>query len=110
MSVASPRAILGYYFQPEVLVGVPPKASEMWSRPTSNSHSECDELDDAAAIPDFAHAWESDPQVTSVQCPSTAPDLQSYHEAIEPETIFELNKRQADGSIETILVILFGCK
>ena len=91
-------------------MGVPPKASEMRSRPTSNGHSERDEPDDAVAIPDFARAWESDPQVASVRRPSTSPDPQSYHEAIEPETIFELDKRQADGSIETILVVPFGCK
>ncbi|KAG9308048.1 hypothetical protein JVU11DRAFT_12615 [Chiua virens] len=61
------------------------------------------------AIPDFARTWESQGAL-SVRRPSTLPDPASYHDHIEPEAIFELNEDQKGGSVETILVVPFGCK
>lgn len=79
-------------------------------QPGSNNHCDRNQPDIPAAIPDFARAWESAPQVaSSVRHPSTLPDPQSYHEVIEPQAIFELDEKQEDGSIETILVVPFGC-
>ncbi|KAG6381857.1 hypothetical protein JVT61DRAFT_471 [Boletus reticuloceps] len=80
-------------------------------QPGSNQNFDCNEPDDPTTIPAFARAWESAPQVaSSVRRPSTLPDPQSYHEVTEPHVIFELDEKREDGSIETILVVPFGCK
>lgn len=76
-----------------------------------NDHLGRDEPDNPTAIPHFARAWESASQVVSpVRRPSTLPDPQSYHKAIEPQAIFELDERQKDGSTETIFVVPFSCE
>lgn len=81
------------------------------NQPGSNDCFDHNELDNPVAIPDWARAWESAPQVaSSVRCPSTLPDPQSYHQVIELEAIFELDEKQEDGLIETILVVPFACK
>lgn len=75
------------------------------------NHPDLNESDIPAAIPDLARAWESGPRVASaVRRPSTLPDPELYHEVIDPQAIFELDEKQADGSIETILVVPFGCQ
>ncbi|KAF8550734.1 hypothetical protein OG21DRAFT_1513652 [Imleria badia] len=69
------------------------------------------EADNPTAIPHLARAWESAPQVvSSVRRPSTLPDPHLYHEAIEPQAIFELDEEQKDGSVNTIFVVPFSCQ
>lgn len=81
-------------------------------QPGPNDDLDCNVPEVPAAIPDFARAWESALQVVSpgVRRPSTLPDPSTYHEVIEPQAIFELDEKQKDGSIKTILVVPFGCE
>ena len=67
------------------------------------------DLDNPGAVPEFARAWKSAPEVSSVRRPVILPDPKSYHEAVEPQAIFELDEVQDNGAIETILVVPFSC-
>ncbi|KAH0836906.1 hypothetical protein J3R83DRAFT_8721 [Lanmaoa asiatica] len=81
------------------------------SQPGPIDYFDRNEPDIPSAVPDFARAWESALQVaSSVRRPSTLPGPESYHEVIEPQAIFELDEKQEDGSIMTILVVPSGCK
>lgn len=70
---------------------------------------DCSEPDVPAEIPDFVRAWESSPHVSSVRRPSTLPDPQSYHAALDPHVIFELDEKRGNRPTETILVVPYSC-
>ncbi|KAL4065739.1 hypothetical protein V8B97DRAFT_1982678, partial [Scleroderma yunnanense] len=56
-------------------------------------------------IPDFVRAWDA-----SVRRPAILPEPATYHEAIDPSAIFELNVFNAEGHQVTILVVRRPCQ